>query len=285
MEYTYLFVTICIIILFYFSILWINKACMFNPTVVKSKDYDKFCQKYKKTVSKVIFNSDNEEKLYGILTNRLREPSFNDKTIIMYCHGNSWWIGELYYSSTVKMLSNLTSVFMFDYRGYGCSQGEITEKGLYSDALGAWNYLTKEKGISGDNIILYGRSLGTSISTKLILTLLENNRELPRALFLDSPFSTLDGAVNELTYVLGHIVIYGFNNLHNLKKIKKQLKEKNIELPICIFHSKDDELVLYSQAEELNEKTRYELIDIDGTHGHPIYKEDSISKIKKYITA
>jgi len=55
------------------------------------------------------------------------------------------------------------NVFIFDYRGYGLSQGSPSESGLRMDIKAAYDYLIQERGISPENIILYGESLGGAV--------------------------------------------------------------------------------------------------------------------------
>jgi uncharacterized protein len=60
------------------------------------------------------------------------------------------------------------SVFLFDYRGYGKSEGDFpSEAAVYADAQRAWDYLTQERKISPTNIVLYGHSLGGAIAINL----------------------------------------------------------------------------------------------------------------------
>ena len=51
--------------------------------------------------------------------------------------------------------------FSYDYSGYGASTGKPSEKNLYSDIEAAWGALRSRYGVSPENIILYGQSIGT----------------------------------------------------------------------------------------------------------------------------
>lgn len=154
---------------------------------------------------------------------------------------------------------------------------------MYDDALSAWNYVTVTKNINPNKIILYGRSLGGTIASKLLLNLLQSNRRLPKVLFLDSTFSNLPSLAEDIFYGLDSLVTYNFNCLDNLEKVKDLLKYKNQTLPVHIFHSKSDEIVPFSQGEQLSKKLNYNLIELDGSHGHPVYDTHSIGLIKKYL--
>ena len=93
-------------------------------------------------------------------------PNQNSKKTLLFFHGNAGNISHR--GESVKIFHDLgLNVFIFDYRGYGRSKGEPNEKGLYEDARTAWRYLIETKGMNGDSIILFGRSLGGAVATKL----------------------------------------------------------------------------------------------------------------------
>jgi pimeloyl-ACP methyl ester carboxylesterase len=85
-------------------------------------------------------------------------------TVILYCHGNKdhmdayWPRAELLANTKGK---NRFGVMMMDYRGYGMSEGEPSESGLYADADAAMQWL-KSKGLSNDRLVMYGYSMGTA---------------------------------------------------------------------------------------------------------------------------
>src|SRR5215813_1379118 len=90
-----------------------------------------------------------------------------DRPVILWCHGNA--------GNIINRLDNLRflyqmglSVFLFDYRGYGKSQNiRPTEQGLYEDASGAYDYLTRTRKIRPERVVLFGRSLGASVASDL----------------------------------------------------------------------------------------------------------------------
>ena len=86
--------------------------------------------------------------------------------MILWCHGNA--------GNIINRLENLRelyrlglSVFLFDYRGYGRSQGRPSEEGLYQDSFGAHDYLTRTRMIRPERIVLFGRSLGAAVAGEL----------------------------------------------------------------------------------------------------------------------
>jgi fermentation-respiration switch protein FrsA (DUF1100 family) len=78
----------------------------------------------------------------------------------LYCHGNGGNMSHCL--SRISLLRKLGfNVLLFDYRGYGRSEGTPSEEGLYRDARAAWNWLVDEKEVPSDEIVLWGHSLGT----------------------------------------------------------------------------------------------------------------------------
>lgn len=92
-----------------------------------------------------------------------REP------VILWCHGNA---GNLTGRGPEagEMAARGASVLLFDYRGYGRSEGRPTEEGIYRDAEAAYRYLVEERGIPPDRIVLLGRSLGAAPAARLAST-------------------------------------------------------------------------------------------------------------------
>lgn len=80
---------------------------------------------------------------------------------ILFSHGNAVDIGQM--SSFFTGLGSRINcnIFSYDYSGYGISTGRASEKNLYADIDAAWNTLRTRYGISPENIILYGQSIGT----------------------------------------------------------------------------------------------------------------------------
>lgn len=82
---------------------------------------------------------------------------------ILFLHGNAqnisthlravWWLPHYGYN-----------VFLFDYRGFGYSQGEPSLAGLHQDVPAALDYLFDELPVDPDRVILYGQSLGASLA-------------------------------------------------------------------------------------------------------------------------
>lgn len=66
------------------------------------------------------------------------------------------------------LMSNMKcSLFGYDYRGYGKSEGRPSQLGICEDARAAYDYVTGKLGYSPDHVIIFGESLGTAVSCQL----------------------------------------------------------------------------------------------------------------------
>jgi len=86
--------------------------------------------------------------------------------VLLWAHGNGGNLTGRALHAQVLAQQGL-SVFIFDYRGYGKSEGRPDERGIYLDAEAAYAYLTREHGVPSHRIVLLGRSLGSAPMARL----------------------------------------------------------------------------------------------------------------------
>lgn len=85
---------------------------------------------------------------------------------LLWCHGNAGNITHRL-DNLAKLHELPVNVFIFDYRGYGRSDGEPSEQGVYLDARAAYDFLVENRGIAPETIVLFGRSLGGAVAVDL----------------------------------------------------------------------------------------------------------------------
>ncbi len=196
------------------------------------------------------------------------------KGVILFCHGNSRNISHR--MDMLKILSGMgLDTFIFDYRGYGASEGRPGEDGTYMDALAAWNYLVKEREIGSKKIIIYGRSLGGGVASWLA------SRVEPSAVVLESTFTSVPDLASDLyPYIPARILSrFRYDTIGRVGDIKA---------PLLIVHSRDDELIPISHARELvsaaGEGTRF--AEIGGSHnkGFAASGEDFSGPLSDFVT-
>jgi fermentation-respiration switch protein FrsA (DUF1100 family) len=88
------------------------------------------------------------------------------KGSLIFCHGNAGNMSDRLHS--IKLLHDMgLNVLIFDYRGFGRSEGRPSEQGTYDDVVAAWKYVVETQGVSPDRIVLFGRSLGGAVAIEL----------------------------------------------------------------------------------------------------------------------
>ncbi|MHC4498526.1 MAG: alpha/beta hydrolase [Planctomycetota bacterium] len=197
----------------------------------------------------VVFKTADGLKLSGWFI-----PAENSELTVLFCYGNG---GNMTHRlDSINFFYNIgLNCFIFDYRGYGGSQGRPTEQGTYLDAEAAYVWLTKERRISPDNIIIFGRSLGGSIGAQLASTVPVG------ALVVESTFTSyVDIARKFYPYMpVQWFASYRYRTIDHMR---------DIHCPVMIIHSQNDEVVpfefglkLYDAANEPKE-----FVEIFGSH-------------------
>jgi hypothetical protein len=154
-------------------------------------------------------------------------------TVILYCHGNKWHMD--FYWQRAKLMAhtggkNRFGVMMFDYRGYGLSEGEPSEDALYADTRAAIDWL-KSKGLTSDRLVIYGFSMGSAPACEIMT----HGASLhPSKLILEAPFASAEVMAQDGAglSVPGSF----FTNL----KIDNAEEIKSIQEPLCWMHGTDD---------------------------------------------
>ncbi len=163
----------------------------------------------------------------------------DSERVLLYFHGNAGNISHRIHS--IREFRELgLSVFMIDYRGYGQSTGKPTEHGLYRDAEAAWRYLTAERGIAPENVVVFGRSLGGSVASWLAMN------ESPGALIVDSSFTSVADVGQE---------VYPWLPVRLLARYRHPTREhvENTNVPVLVVHSRDDEIIPFRHGEAIFE--------------------------------
>ncbi|OLP19442.1 alpha/beta hydrolase [Leptolyngbya sp. 'hensonii'] len=158
-------------------------------------------------------------------------PNLQADYTILYIHGNAEDLGDIR-----PMLERLQgwgfSVFAYDYRGYGTSDGKPSEQNAYQDAAAAYRYLTQTLKVPPERIIVYGRSVGGGSATELA------NRYSIAGLVLQSTFTSA-------FRVVVPIPILPFDKFPNLRHLRQ------VKCPVLVMHGQADEVVPFSHGQRL----------------------------------
>jgi fermentation-respiration switch protein FrsA (DUF1100 family) len=183
------------------------------------------------------FTAGDGTRLHGWWCSRL--DAGPDDPVLLFFHGNA---GNL--SHRAELLLELAtrtpaSVFIVGYRGYGRSEGRPKEAGLYLDARAAWKYLTEDRGVGADRIVIFGKSLGGGVAVDLAL-------EAPAAgLIVESSFTSIpDMAGAHYPFVPKFLIRTQMNSV---------VKVPFVSMPKLFIHSREDRVVPYRLGRQLFE--------------------------------
>ncbi len=174
--------------------------------------------------------------------------------VLLFFHGNAGNISHRL-DSIAQFRELGLSVLIIDYRGYGQSAGRTTERGIYRDADAAWRYLIDDRGIAANDIVIFGRSLGASVASRLA------SEYQPFALIVESSFTSVPDIAQD---------IYPWLPVRWLSRLSHATRDyvRDVRCPILIIHSRDDEIIPFRHGEAIfasaNEPRT--LLTIRGTH-------------------
>ena len=194
-------------------------------------------------------------------------PATAPRGTLLFSHGNAGNIAHRL--DSIRQFHSLgLNVLIYDYRGFGESEGKPTEAGTYLDVKAAWDYLLEERLIRSQEIIIFGRSLGAAIAAELA-------SEHPSAgVILESAFTSVpDMAASLYPWLPVRLLSrYRYNTLEKVARITS---------PLLLVHSRGDEIVPYAHGERLfahaNEPKQF--LELHGGHNdgnhvsHDIYTE------------
>jgi fermentation-respiration switch protein FrsA (DUF1100 family) len=190
----------------------------------------------------VWFKTSDGLKLYGWLFHPQGRPA---SASVIYFHGNG---GNLSYCDWVgrELAARGFDVLIFDYRGYGRSEGEpVGERELYMDADAAYDFVTKERGAHAGRVVLYGQSLGTAAAIDVA------SRRECGALVIESGLSSaadMAGAI--MPWLPRFVRALTKNKLDSVSKMPR------VGCPVLVVHGERDELIPAEQGRRLFDAAR-----------------------------
>lgn len=190
---------------------------------------------------------DNED---GARINALHFKANRPKGVILYFHGNAGNLAR--WGEITKFFTQFQyDVVVMDYRTYGKSKGRLSEQALYEDGQMFYDYALES--FSEDQLVVYGRSLGTGIASWL------GSRNRPAQIILETPYySFLDIGRRRFPYLpVKWLLKYQFNSYEFVK---------DISCHITIFHGTSDRVVPLDSGQMLYES-------IPGSNKHMVVVE------------
>ena len=209
--------------------------------------------------------------------------SNDDKApLLIWFHGNA---GNLTDRADIacELARRGASVFLFDWRGYGKSEGRPSESGLYRDALAAFDYVKTlpechpeprqtakdpppkhaARSPAGDSspsarlgmtdIVLYGESLGGPYAAYVA-----KERKGAHSVIIENSFPSL-AALGNAFYKLGWTAPFALRTSHWLNEAG---------LPVLVMHGTRDQVIPYSLGKQLYDELRVPKEMLTANAGH-----------------
>ncbi|HKA32693.1 MAG TPA: alpha/beta hydrolase [Candidatus Binatia bacterium] len=160
------------------------------------------------------------------------------KTTLLWFHGNGGNIGHRARGAQMLHDKVRANVFMIDYRGYGRSEGVVSEKGTYEDADAAFSYLMRRSDIDPKRIVLFGQSLGSAVAAELA------GRQECLAVILEAPFASIPAMAKAIYPWLpvGALITTRYDVIEKVKKIRA---------PLLVVHGDRDDIVPFEQGKRV----------------------------------
>ena len=170
----------------------------------------------------------------------------------LWFHGNGGNIGHRIGELALAHHRTEANIFIFDYRGYGESEGAPSEKGTYLDSHAVMEYLSSWSDVDPGRIVYLGHSLGAAVAVELALT------QPPMAMVLVSPFASVHDMAN-LTLPFSPIGWLLRNHYDSISRIQQ------LDVPVLVLHGDQDETVPINQGRKLyraaNQPKRFQVLE------------------------
>lgn len=165
----------------------------------------------------------------------------DSEEVFLFCHGNA---GNMSYNTgnIANLESSGRSYLLFDYPGYGKSEGKASESSLYDSGQAAYDYLIKERKISADQIILSGQSLGAAVC----LNIAANNPS--KSVIAESGFISTKEVAKDMIGALPSLIASNlFDNRNNTDALDE---------PVLFIHGTDDQTLNKRHSKTLFERSK-----------------------------
>ena len=254
---------------FVFGLRWLEKMMTFRPDRMSVNE----ARMVPEGAESVWFTSADGTRLNGRFFRSATDPQV---ATIIFFHGNGGNISNVGWLAE-RFAKHGFNVLLFDYRGYGISEGEVgSEVGLYADGDAAVEFVLREKGERPEKIVLYGQSLGTAVAADVA------SRGKFGAVVLESGFSSASSvAASALPWLPRSLHFLGKNRLESARKLR------TVSAPILIAHGDPDATIATTESHLLyaaaNEPKK--LLIVPGA-GHVVFAkagEKYLAQVEQFI--
>jgi len=237
----------------------LQRRLLYQPTVADDLSIKNSGMKAESGIDVELTTSDGNTIRGWLLNGSGQGPLVGDKRpLAIYFPGNS-----LNRRDRINDLREFTSsgfnVLIFDYRGFGDSDGSPSESALSGDALAIWQYAHETLKYDEGNVVVFGESIGGAVALSMWST--ENlHPPKPTALILNSTFASMPQTIR------WHYPFFPFQYLL-LDRWPSIDRISRVESPTIIFHGTNDQMVPVEQGRELAAASCGRFIEVpNGTH-------------------
>jgi uncharacterized protein len=227
---------------------------------------------YPFTIKSVMFNSENGHKLNGwILKPKNAKPTIT----LIHFHANSGMLLTQVVAIS-PLLKQGFQIFMFDYSGFGFSEGNAERKNVLTDGISAVDYVKNSPEFQNTKLVIYGQSFGGHLAT-VVATKKQNDID---ALVSEGAFSSHDDIAGQgIWTIMARLTV---KEMYAAKTYIKDFKK-----PVLIIHSDEDKTIPFKMGKKLYRKANQpkELFEIKGSHimGPNLYPKEIAEKIKQMV--
>jgi dipeptidyl aminopeptidase/acylaminoacyl peptidase len=237
----------------------------FQPTFLNTKN-DTI--KHDFIIESVVFKSKNGNNLNGWF---LKPKNSTPIITLLHLHGNAGCLLSLYlsqYQSITPLLKYGFQIFVFDYSGFGFSEGKATRQNVLIDGNSALTYLKSRDDVKNTQLVIYGQSLGGHLSA-----VVAQQREADiDGLVIEGAFSSHRDIAAKIAGFLGRMLVSEkYSAYKSIQTYKK---------PLLVIHSTEDKVIPFKMGEKIynNASGAKEFYEIKKCHiCGPIFYADSIS--------
>lgn len=236
----------------------------FNPTFF---DIDNQIIEYDIDFNSVFFENEAGYKLHGWIMSP--KSDYNGVTIL-FLHGNAGNITS-HYQIAKPLVNKGFRVLLFDYSGFGLSDGKATRKNVVIDAEAALNFLINEIGVTNDKLFIYGQSLGGNLAAKIAA----DHQDKIRGVIIEGAFSShkdIAAYVTKLGFIARMLTKELYSSENEIAKFNK---------PVLVIHSTQDEIIPYFMGKKIYNSANKpkSFLKIDNRHIRgPIYHTERITE-------
>jgi uncharacterized protein len=166
------------------------------------------------------------------------------KGTVVHFHGNAQNMSA-HWQFVAWLPQRGFNVFVFDYRGYGASQGSPEPKGVFEDSNAALDHVRSRKDVDPDRLLVLGQSLG---GTNAIAAVGTGNRAGVKAIAIEATFYSYSSIANDKISGAGMLVDDTFSAERSIEKLAP--------IPLLLLHGTSDAVIPHAHSVKLFGKAR-----------------------------